>query len=190
MNSRIRGWLFALIFLIMSPAWAQEGEGDVIYVPTPQNVVDEMLSMAKVGAGDFIIDLGSGDGRIVITAAKKFGAHGIGVDLDAFLLKKARENARAAGVADKVQFFEQDLFETDLTRATVITTYLLPELNEKLRPKLLALKPGTRIVTHDYDIAEWYPDGQKTMLVPNKDVGADRGQMGLADPPWRAQRDL
>jgi len=165
--------LFALIFLIMSPAWAQEGEGDVIYVPTPQNVVDEMLNMAKVGPGDFIIDLGSGDGRIVITAAKKYGAHGIGVDLDTFLLKKARENARVAGVADKVQFFDQDLFETDLSRATVITTYLLPELNERLRPKLLALKPGTRIVTHDYDIAEWYPDGQKTMLVPGKDVGDD-----------------
>lgn len=172
---RLNRWFFSALLMALSalPAAAQEGEGDVIYVPTPQAVVDEMLKMAKVGAGDFIIDLGSGDGRIVITAAKEYGAHGFGVDLDTYLLKKARENARVAGVADKVRFVEQDLFETDLSQATVITTYLLPELNERLRPKLLALKPGTRIVTHDYDIAEWPPSERKTMLVPDKEVGED-----------------
>jgi hypothetical protein len=169
----LKHWLFGalLVSLTALPAAAQEGEGDVIYVPTPQNVVDEMLRMAKVGPADFIIDLGSGDGRIVITAAKSYGAHGLGVDLDKFLLNRARENARAAGVADKVKFVEQDLFETDLSQATVISSYLLPEMNVKLRPKLLALKPGTRIVTHDYDIGEGFPDERKTMIVPEKEVG-------------------
>ncbi len=163
--------LLSLFFLAAPPVLAQQGEGDVIYVPTPRAVVDEMLKMARVGPADFVIDLGSGDGRIVITAAEKYGARGFGVDLDGYLIKKARENARIAGVADKVQFFEQNLFETDLSRATVITSYLLPELNEKLRPKLLELKPGTRIVTHDYDMGEWFPDEQKTILVPEKEVG-------------------
>jgi 16S rRNA G966 N2-methylase RsmD len=169
----LKRWFFCALLLSLTalPAAAQEGQGDVIYVPTPGGVVDEMLKMAKVGPGDFIIDLGSGDGRIVITAAEKYGARGIGVDLDTYLVKKARENARVAGVGGKVQFVEQNLFETDLSRATVITSYLLPELNEKLRPKLLELKPGTRIVTHDYDMGEWYPDEQKTIIVPEKDVG-------------------
>jgi 16S rRNA G966 N2-methylase RsmD len=169
----LKRWFFCALLLSLTalPAAAQEGQGDVIYVPTPGVVVDEMLKMAKVGPGDFIIDLGSGDGRIVITAAEKYGARGIGVDLDTYLVKKARENARVAGVGGKVQFVEQNLFETDLSRATVITSYLLPELNEKLRPKLLELKPGTRIVTHDYDMGEWYPDEQKTIIVPEKDVG-------------------
>ncbi len=171
MNFSRRGWIFGLFFLAVSPVLAQEGKGDVIYVPTPQIVVDEMLKMAKVSASDFIIDLGSGDGRIVITGAKRYGARGIGVDLDAYLLKKAREGARKEGVADKAQFVEQNLFETDLSRATVITSYLLPEMNEKLRPRLLALKPGTRVVTHDYDMGEWYPDDQKTISVPEKVVG-------------------
>ena len=162
----------ALMLLSMAlPATAQDGKGDVVYVPTPQIVVDEMLRMAKVGAGDFLIDLGSGDGRIVITAAKKYNARGFGVDLDTYLLQQAREGARRAGVADKVQFIEQNLFETDLSRATVITSYLLPEMNERLRPRLLALKPGTRVVTHDYDMGEWYPDEQKTLEVPEKQVG-------------------
>jgi len=163
--------LLSLFFLAAPPVMAQQGEGDVIYVPTPRVVVDEMLKMAKVGPADFVIDLGSGDGRIVITAAEKYGARGFGVDLDPYLIKRARENASIAGVADKVQFFEQNLFETDLSRATVITSYLLPELNEKLRPTLLRLKPGTRIVTHDYDMGEWFPDEQQTILVPEKEVG-------------------
>jgi hypothetical protein len=128
-----------------------------------------------VGPGDYIIDLGSGDGRIVITAAMKHGARGFGVDLDRFLLKSANEKARLAGVADRAHFFEQDLFETDLTPATVITTYLLPELNLKLRPRILALRPGTRVVTHDYDMDDWFPDAQKVIPVPEKEVG-DEGK--------------
>ncbi|OGA11221.1 MAG: hypothetical protein A2W68_01400 [Betaproteobacteria bacterium RIFCSPLOWO2_02_64_14] len=152
-------------------AWAQEGQGDVVYVPTPQVAVDEMLKLAKVGPNDFVIDLGSGDGRIIITAAKKLGARGFGVDLDTYLLKVANAAAQKEGVADRAQFVEQNLFETDLSKATVITTYLLPEMNERLRPKLLALKPGTRVVAHDYDMGEWTPDEQKTLIVPEKKVG-------------------
>jgi hypothetical protein len=142
-----------------------------VYVPTPQVVVDSMLTMAKVSANDYIIDLGSGDGRIVITAAKKFGARGFGVDLDEVLLKRANDTAKREGVAERAQFVEQNLFETDLSKATVITTYLLPEMNEKLRPKILALKPGTRVVAHDYDMGEWQPDEERTLIVPEKTVG-------------------
>lgn len=161
--------LAAVVF--STAARAQEGRGDVVYVPTPQVAVDEMLKMAKVTASDFVIDLGSGDGRILITAAKKFGARGLGVDLDTVLLKKARDGAAREGVSDRVQFIEQNLFLTDLSRATVITSYLLPEMNEKLRPKILALKPGTRVVAHDYDMGEWQPDEEKMLNVPEKTVG-------------------
>jgi methylase of polypeptide subunit release factors len=150
---------------------AQEGAGDVVYVPTPQVVVDTMLTMAKVGAKDYVIDLGSGDGRIVITAAKKFGARGFGVDLDTVLLKRANDTAKTEGVADRAQFIEQNLFETDLSKATVITSYLLPEMNEKLRPKILRLKPGTRVVAHDYHMGEWQPDDNDRLSVPEKTVG-------------------
>jgi hypothetical protein len=127
--------------------------------------------MAKVGSNDFVIDLGSGDGRIIITAAKKFGARGFGVDLDTYLLKLANASAQKEGVTDRVQFIEQNLFQTDLSKATVITSYLLPEMNERLRPKILALKPGTRVVAHDYDFGDWNPDEQKTLIVPEKKVG-------------------
>ena len=150
---------------------AQDGQGDVIYVPTPQIVVDTMLSMAKIGAKDFLIDLGSGDGRIVITAASKHGASGFGVDLDRYLLKLANQNAQKAGVTGKVRFVEQNLFETDLSQATVISSYLLPEMNLRLRPKIMALKPGTRLVAHDYHFGEWDPDEQRELVVPEKKVG-------------------
>ena len=173
MNLAIRwnGMLAAALLLFTPVAQAQDGRGDVVYVPTPQIVVDEMLRMAKVGANDYVIDLGSGDGRIVITAAKKLGARGFGVDLDTYLLKIANATAKKEGVADRAQFIEQNLFETDLSPATVITSYLLPEMNQKLRPKLLALKPGTRVVAHDYAMGEWDPDEEKTLLVPEKTVG-------------------
>ena len=168
-------WMNALMALVAaafcSAAWAQEGRGDVVYVPTPQVTVDEMLKVAKVGPNDFVIDLGSGDGRIVITAAKKFGARGFGVDLDTYLLKLANAAATKEGVADRVQFIEQNLFETDLSKATVVTSYLLPEMNERLRPRILALKPGTRVVAHDYDFGDWNPDEQRTLIVPEKKVG-------------------
>jgi hypothetical protein len=157
--------------MLAAPAWGQEGRGDVVYVPTPQVVVDEMLSMAKIGPKDFLIDLGSGDGRIVITAAKKYGAQGFGVDLDRYLLNLARESAKKEGVTNRASFVEQNLFETDLGKATVISSYLLPEMNLKLRPKILALKPGTRVVAHDYHMGDWYPDVQKDIPVPEKVVG-------------------
>src|SRR5215212_9872019 len=163
--------LAASAVLLTGPALSQEGRGDVVYVPTPQIVVDEMLRMAKIGPNDFLIDLGSGDGRFVITAAKKFGARGFGVDLDAHLLKIARDSAQKEGVAERAQFVEQNLFETDLGKATVISSYLLPEMNVKLRPKILALKPGTRVVAHDYHMGDWYPDEQKDIPVPEKVVG-------------------
>ena len=152
-------------------ALAQEGRGDVVYVPTPQIVVDEMLGLAKIGPKDYLVDLGSGDGRIVITAAKKFGATGIGIDLDSYLLRLAREGAKREGVVDRAKFVEENLFETDLSKATVISSYLLPEMNLKLRPKILALKPGTRVVAHDYHMGDWYPDAQKDIPVPEKVVG-------------------
>ncbi len=155
----------------VAPSWAQTGVGDVVYVPTPQIVVDEMLMMAKVNKADYLIDLGSGDGRFVITAAKKYGAKALGVDLDTFLLKLANENARKENVADRVTFREQNLFETDFSEATVVSTYLLPEMNLRLRPKIMRLKPGTRVVAHDYSMGDWYPDEQKTLVVPEKKVG-------------------
>ena len=130
---------------------------DVIYVPTPPEVVQAMLKAAKVGPGDVVYDLGCGDGRIVITAVKDFGAaRGIGIDIDPQRIKEATENLRTAGVGDRVRFLNQDLFETDFKEASVVTLYLLPSLNLKLRPKLLKeLKPGTRIVSHAFDMGDW-----------------------------------
>ena len=149
----------------------ERGVGDVVYVPTPQVVVEEMLRMAKVGPQDFIIDLGSGDGRMVITAAKKFGAQGFGVDLSDDLLRESNGRALGEGVADRARFIKENLFETDLSRATVITSYLLPEMNLKLRPKILNLKPGTRVTAHDYAMGDWPADQEKEILVPEKTVG-------------------
>lgn len=132
---------------------------DVPYVPTPQTVVDEMLKLAAVTKDDVVYDLGSGDGRIVITAAKKYGARGVGIDISSDRVSEANANAHEAGVTDRVKFVQQDLFETDLKEATVVTLYLLPEVNLRLRPKLLReLKPGTRIVSHSFDMGDWKPD--------------------------------
>lgn len=146
--------------------------GDTPYVQTPQPVVDAMLKTARVGAGDYVIDLGSGDGRMVITAAKKLGARGFGVDLDKRLVKLANDNARKAGVSGRAKFYVRDLFQTDLSPASVITIYLLPEVNLMARSKLLALAPGTRIVSHDYGIGDWKPDLEFEMDAPGKTVGA------------------
>uniref|UniRef100_A0A832H2T6 Class I SAM-dependent methyltransferase n=1 Tax=Oscillatoriales cyanobacterium SpSt-402 TaxID=2282168 RepID=A0A832H2T6_9CYAN len=132
---------------------------DVVYVPTPAPVVDEMLRLANVKSTDLVYDLGSGDGRIVIAAAQKRGARGIGIDIDPDRIREANENAQQAGVSDRVQFRQQDLFQTDFSNATVVTLYLLPELNLRLRPKLLReLKPGTRIVSHAFDMGDWKPE--------------------------------
>jgi len=144
----------------------------VPYVPTPQGVVDRMLEIAKVGPADYVIDLGSGDGRIVITAAKKHGARGFGVDLNPERIKESNENARHAGVTDKVAFYQRNLFETDLAQASVITMYLLPRVNLDLRPKLLELAPGTRLVSHDFDMGDWRADTHLTVRDDEKYSGA------------------
>lgn len=147
---------------------------EVPFIVSPDNVTLEMLRIAQVGAADHVIDLGSGDGRIVITAAKRFGASGLGVEIDPELVRLSRQSARDAGVADKVRFEVQDLFVTDLSRATVITMYLLPEFNLRLRPSILNLKPGTRIVSHDWDMGDWKPDQTSVLSVPDKKVGLDK----------------
>jgi hypothetical protein len=132
---------------------------DVPYVPTPQSVVDKMLDIAKVTGEDYLIDLGSGDGRIPIAAAKRFGTKGMGVEIDPVRVQEAKTNAVNARVADKVEFRKQDLFETDLSQATVLTMYLLPRVNLQLRPRILnKLKPGTRVVSHSFDMGDWKPD--------------------------------
>src|SRR5262245_39717794 len=152
-----------------SQAWAWD-DGTVPYVQTPVEIVERMMRMAEVGPGDSIIDLGSGDGRIVIAAARR-GARGLGVDLDPSLVKLATENARKAGVSDRARFETRDIFDTDLSGASVVAFYLLPDFNAKLLPKLLALKPGTRIVSHDGGIGAWPPDEKLEMRAPEKTVG-------------------
>ena len=150
---------FLLMFFALSVFAQQTATPDVVYVPTSQKIVDAMLKMANVSKEDMVYDLGCGDGRIVITAAKDFGANGIGIEIDSKLVKLAEENARQAGVADKVRFIEADLFKTDFRRATVVMLYLSPGVNLKLRPQLLKqLKPGTRIVSHDFDMGDWKPE--------------------------------
>jgi len=137
---------------------------DVVFVPTPFAVVDQMLAVARVGAGDVLYDLGSGDGRIVIAAAKRFGIRAVGIDIDPKRIEESRENADTAGVTDKVEFRQADLFTTDLRTASVVTLYLLPELNVRLRPKLFAeLRPGSRVVSHSFDMGDWRADS--TMVV-------------------------
>jgi SAM-dependent methyltransferase len=138
----------------------KEVKKDVPYVPTPQNVVDEMLRLANVTKNDVVYDLGCGDGRLVITAVNKFGAsRGFGVDIDPQRIAESNANAKAAGVTDRVSFAVQDLFQTDLKEATVVTLYLLPEVNLRLRPKLLSeLRPGTRVVSHSFDMGDWKPE--------------------------------
>jgi len=132
---------------------------DVIFVPTPQDVVDDMLRLANVQKGDVLYDLGSGDGRIAITAAKKYGIKATGIDIDPDRIREANENAKKAGVTDLVQFRQENLFSADFKDASVITLYLLPDLNVKLRPKLWnELKPGTRIVSHQFEMGSWKPE--------------------------------
>jgi len=136
---------------------------DVIWVPTPDAVVDEMLELAAVEPGDVVYDLGCGDGRIVIAAAKRGASKAVGVDIDPERIDQAWANARAAGVADQVKFVQADLFEMDFSDADVVTLYLLPDLNLKLRPKILALRPGTRIVSHAFDMGDWKPAVERTV---------------------------
>ena len=150
-------------------SWAWD-DGTVPFVVSPEEVVDRMLRIADVGPSDYVIDLGSGDGRIVVGAAKR-GARALGIDIDPSLVEKGRINAAAAGVAERASFAAQDLFDTDLSGASVVTMYLLPDVNLKLRPKLLQLKPGTRIVSHDWNMGEWEPDETIELRTPEKPVG-------------------
>lgn len=163
-KSYIRSSISSLVLLsalLLSAACAQNL--DVPFVPTPQPVVDQMLEVAQVEPGDYVIDLGSGDGRIVITAAKR-GAMGHGVDIDPQRIREARENARLEEVDDRVMFLQKDLFETDISQASVITMYLLTSVNRKLRPRLFdMLRPGTRVVSHSFDMGDWEPDGTYTV---------------------------
>ncbi len=143
------------------PQVGQAGK-DVIWVPTPDEVVDRMLTMAQVGPNDFHMDLGSGDGKIVIAAAKR-GAKALGIEYNPDMVKLAQENAQKAGVADRAQFRRADIFQTDFSQATVITLYLLPALNMRLRPQILSMKPGTRVVSHSFTMEDWEADEISTM---------------------------
>jgi SAM-dependent methyltransferase len=170
MTNRIQplGTAVLLLLCLAMSAWAQseiaEVKKDVPYVPTPQPVVDRMLEMANVGSGDYLFDLGCGDGRIVVTAARDRGARGVGIDIDPQRISESKANAEQAGVTDKVEFRIEDLFETDFSEATVLTLYLLPTVNLELRPKILReLKPGSRVVSHDFDMGEWKADQSEMM---------------------------
>ena len=165
-------WLCLSLAMAPSLDFAQQKHLDVPFVPTRYPVVDEMLRMANVQKTDIVYDLGCGDGRLVIGAAQKYGARGVGFDIDPERIRESKENAEKAGVTHLVQFFEQDLFEADFHEATVMTLYLLSSVNLRLRPKLLReLKPGTRVVSHDFDMGDWKPD--QSSEVSDDDFGHD-----------------
>ena len=160
------------LFLIVACTAAAAAEFDRTggpYVPTPQGVVDAMLDLAKVGPNDFVIDLGSGDGRIVLTAAQRYRAQGIGIDIDPELVQQSNAEARKRGLGERVSFIQQDVLQAKVDRATVLTLYLLPGMMQSLQAKLSReLKPGTRIVSHDFPFGEWKPDREATVEVPEK----------------------
>jgi hypothetical protein len=167
MNSLVRLFTAALfVFVAAAPAAAQpkfepqvgQSGKDVIWVPSPDDVVDRMLTMAQVTPNDFVIDLGSGDGKIAIAAARKFGARALGIEYNPDMVKLSQDNARAAGVAEKASFRRADIFASDFSQATVVTMYLLPALNMKLRPQLLSMRPGTRIASHSFSMEDWEAD--------------------------------
>jgi SAM-dependent methyltransferase len=176
MNSFFRCVAAVFVLYAATPAFAQDFDGtkDNIagpYVPTPWVIVEEMLKLADIRAEDVVYDLGSGDGRLVITAAKRFGARGVGVELQTELVETARIGAKREGVADRVKFVQGDLFETDIKEASVVMLYLLPRFVTRLVPRFRAeLKPGTRIVSHDYPLAPWPPDKEFSMDVPEKEM--------------------
>lgn len=160
--------LAAVLLAALRPGEAVARELDVPYFPTPQPAVEKMLAMAEIKSGDYLIDLGSGDGRIPITAAKLYGIRALGVDLDPARIIQANESAKQERVADKAVFREQDLFETDLGEATIITMFLLGSVNLKLRPRLMRLNPGTRILSYGWSMDDWEPD--RTEMVDGKPI--------------------
>lgn len=162
--------LLGFLALVIS-AQIQQKKPEVPYVPTPDDVVAEMLRMANVNKDDVVYDLGCGDGRIVITAVKETGCRGVGIDIDPVRIKESQENAIRAGVSDRVKFMLGDLFAVDISHASVVTLYLLSRVNLKLRPKLFReLAPGTRVVSHDFDMGQWYPDDKATLDGGRADV--------------------
>lgn len=167
--SRRAACAFVAAGFLALPSLAQAQALDVIYVPTPQKLVDRMLELAEVKASDYVIDLGCGDGRMIVTAARKYGSHGYGVDIDPVRIQESNDNARKAGVSDKVTFKVANLFGEDLSKADVMTMYLLDEINLQLRPKILSeLKPGSRVVSHAFDMGTWFPDAQE--VIENKQI--------------------
>jgi SAM-dependent methyltransferase len=171
-------------------AGAAAAMDEVPFVTTPDNVTVAMLELARVGPRDYVIDLGSGDGRIVIAAATRFGARGLGIEYVPDLVRQSIENARAAGVADRAKFRVQDLHDTDLSPASVVTLYLLTEVNLELRPRLLELRPGTRIVSHDWDMGEWRADRTVSVDAPDKQIGREkRSTLLLWIVPARVEGD-
>ena len=180
----LRGLAAAAVLLLALPAGAPAAEqhphASVPFVPTPPAVVDAMLDLARVRPEDFVIDLGSGDGRIIIVAAKKYGARGFGVEVDPDLVVEARREARRQGVEERAQFVVENLFLTTLDRATVLTMYLYHRMMLQLRPRLFEqLKPGTRVVSHDFDMEPWEPDGHVTVPVPDKPYGPPSSEVYL-----------
>ena len=193
--------LFSLIafvsFALVAPL-ARAQAVDVPYVPTPMNVVEAMLKLAQVGPADFVIDLGSGDGRIVIAAAKTYGARGFGVDLDGALVSQAQREAERQGVSDRVNFYTRNIFITEMGNATVVTSYLLPQVNIELTPRIFEqVRPGTRIVSHDFDFGSWKPDAHVRVAVPGKPYGPPTSEVYLWIVPanaagrwqWRVAND-
>jgi SAM-dependent methyltransferase len=195
MPTKVRAGIFlALCLLLPSRAGLAQERPDVPYVPTPWNVVEAMLDIGRVNADDYVIDLGSGDGRIVIEAARKHGARGMGIELDANLVSIANREAGRLGVGARANFVSGNLFNFDFGQATLLTMYLLPALNLQLRPRILSgLRPGTRIVSHDFDMGRWKPDAAREIAVPNKSYGAPVSQIYLwyvpadASGKWRWQ---
>src|SRR5262245_25840001 len=188
-------WAATATFSVAASAGAQRQ--DVPYIPTPPNVVDAMLQLARVGPADYLIDLGWGDGRIVIAAARKYGARGLGVEIEGRLVSDSRREAARHGVSDRTEFQERNLFIADLGRATIVTMYLFPQVIMQLRPRLLAeLKPGTRVVSHEFDMGNWLPDERMKIAVPDKPYGPPFSEIYLWIVPanvagaWRWRLDV
>ena len=168
----VRFFLFAVLVGAGFSVCAEEGERRPPFITTPDDVVDRMLDLAGTGPADMVLDLGSGDGRIVIRAAEKFGARGLGIELDEKLVEVSRENARRSKVADRVSFVQGDVLVSDISKATVVTVYLLPSLIDRLQPRFIdELKPGTRIVSHAFAMAGWRPERSETMRIAGRHFG-------------------
>lgn len=172
MQAAVRAWIGTLLVCLAGAGFASEAEPFSPFITTPSEVVERMLALAGTGPADLVVDLGSGDGRIVIAAARKFGARGLGIELDRALVTKSRDNARLANVSDRVTFVHGDVLLSDISQATVVTVYLLPSLIDKLQPRFIEeLSPGTRIVSHAFAMVGWRPDRVETMRISGRHPG-------------------